>query len=256
MKRKEQEQKRQKHLHRKKFLIPLTRKDRLDPFSERGVIAFDPPGNGNCQFSALCFFLRSIGIERSPETLRREIVRYLQQNPNDLEGFPLELFVGQRWSDYLAEMIKDGTYGDHITLQAAANIFNVQFTVHSSLGVEANTVISSFGHNGVANFNLGHFAEGQREHYVCLEVAQINAENPSDEGQENQQRWTEEGKEKEQVEEKNEEREAVQETKKTSRTNGGSVGDMVDQPGKEDGWDGICDTQNEENRREGPCSFD
>ena len=134
----------------------------------------------------------------------------MQQNPNDLESFPLELFAGQRWSDYLAEMIKDGTYGDHITLQAAANIFNVQFTVHSSLGVEANTVISPFtGHNGVANFNLGHFAEGQREHYVCLEVAEINAENPSDEVNENQQRWTEEGKEKEQVEEKNEEREAV-----------------------------------------------
>ena len=91
---------------------------------------------------------------------------------------------------------------------------------------------------------------------MCLEVAEINAENPSDEVQENQQRWTKEGKEKEQVEETNEEREAVQETKKTSRTNGGSVGDMVDQPGKEDGWDGICDTQNEENRREGPCSFD
>ena len=76
----------------------------------------------------------------------------------------MELFAGQRWSDYLADMIKDGIYGDHITLQAAANIFNVQFTVHSSLGVED---ISPFtGHNGVANFNLGHFAEGQGEHYV------------------------------------------------------------------------------------------
>ena len=41
----------------------------------------------------------------------------------------------------LAEMNKEGTYGDHITLQAASNIFNVQITVHSSLGVVANTVI-------------------------------------------------------------------------------------------------------------------
>ena len=60
----------------------------------------------------------------------------------------------------------------------------------------------------------GHFAEGQGEHNVCLEVAEIIAENPFNEVQENQQRWTEEEKQKEQVEGKNEEREAVQETKK------------------------------------------
>ena len=76
-KRKEQEQKRQKRLHRKKFRIVLTREDTLEFFRERALIAFDPPKDGNCQFSALCFFLRSIGIERSPETLRREIVKYL-----------------------------------------------------------------------------------------------------------------------------------------------------------------------------------
>jgi hypothetical protein len=43
--------------------------------------------------------LRSIGIERSPETLRREIVKYLRENPNDSEGFPLELFAGKGWAD-------------------------------------------------------------------------------------------------------------------------------------------------------------
>ena len=60
-------------------------------------------------------------------------------------------------------MNKDGTHGDHITLQAASNIFNVQITVHSSLGVEATTMISPFTEVGVTNFNLGHFAEGQGE---------------------------------------------------------------------------------------------
>lgn len=75
------------------------REDTLDFFRERALIAFDPPKDGNCQFSALCFFLRSIGIERSPETLRREIVKYLRENPNDSEGFPLELFAGKGWAD-------------------------------------------------------------------------------------------------------------------------------------------------------------
>ena len=123
--RKEQEQKRKKRLHRKKFRIVLTREDRLEFFRESIPIAFDPPKDGNCQFSALCFFLRRTGIERSPEMLRKESVRYLREHPNDLEGFPLELFAGQGWAEYLAEMNKDGTYGDHITLQAALNIFNV-----------------------------------------------------------------------------------------------------------------------------------
>ena len=79
------------------------------------------------------------------ETLGREIVRYLRENPNDSQGFPLELFAGQGWADYLTEMNKDGTYGDHITLQAASDIFSVQITVHSSLGVEANNYFSIYG---------------------------------------------------------------------------------------------------------------
>lgn len=90
---------RQKRLHRKKFRIVLTREDTLEFFRERALIAFEPPKDGNCQFSALCFFSRSIGIERSPETLRREIVKYLRENPNDSEGFPLELFAGKGWAD-------------------------------------------------------------------------------------------------------------------------------------------------------------
>lgn len=115
------------------------------------------------------FWLRSIGVERSSETLRRVIVRYLQQNPNDLEGFPLELSVGQSWSDYLDQMIQDGTRADHITLQTAPNLYNVQFIVYSSLGVEATTIIYPIIGVAVATFHLRHFAEGEGEHYVCFE---------------------------------------------------------------------------------------
>ena len=244
-KRKEQEQKRQKRLHRKKFRIVLTRKDTLELFGERALIAFDPPKDGNCQFSALCFFLRSIGIERSPETLRREIVKYLRENPNDSEGFPLELFAGQGWADYLAEMNKEGTYGDHITLQAASNIFNVQITVHSSLSVVTNTVIQPFTGAGVAHFNLGHFAEGQGEHYVCLEVEENDDENCPNEIQEHQEVCNEEDK----VGENNDQRE----NKTSGKTN------REDQTATEDACDGIYENQNDNNnhqsRRKGNCSF-
>ena len=83
-------------------------------------------------------------------------------------------------------MNKDGTYGDLITLRAASDIFSVQRTVQSFLGVEANTIISPFTGVGVANFNLGHFGKGQREQYVCVEVEENAAESCTNEMQENQ----------------------------------------------------------------------
>ena len=138
--------------------------------------------------------MRRIGIERSPETLRKEIVRYLREHRNDLEGFSLEIFAGQGWAEYLAEMNKDGTYRNHITL-------------HSFLGVEATTMISPFSEVEVTNFNLGHFAEGQGEHYVCLEVEGNAVENCSNDKQENQEVLNEDENETERAEENNSKRE-------------------------------------------------
>ena len=82
-----------------------------------------PPGDGNCQFGALCFWLNRLGIHRSPEKLREEIVQYLENNPTDTEGFPLELYAGV----YLQSTATDGTYGDQITLQAAADRITLEF---------------------------------------------------------------------------------------------------------------------------------
>ena len=57
-KQKEQEQKRKKRLHPRKFPTVLSRDDRLEFFREGTPFAFDHPKDGNCQFNALCFFLR------------------------------------------------------------------------------------------------------------------------------------------------------------------------------------------------------
>ena len=118
---------RNKRKHRQKYLIPMENDREL--FSSRllnqGLLAvrFDPPKDGNCQFSALCNQLTQIGIFRSAKTLREELVEYLQTPPNGADGFPLELFVGLPWDEYLKSMACDGTYGDHLMLQAAANVF-------------------------------------------------------------------------------------------------------------------------------------
>ena len=46
------------------------------------LISYDPPGDGNCQSSVICKSLRSVGIDRSEETARQEIVEYLQNHPH------------------------------------------------------------------------------------------------------------------------------------------------------------------------------
>ncbi|KAJ7391203.1 hypothetical protein OS493_019334 [Desmophyllum pertusum] len=64
----------------------------------------------------------NIGVFRSVETLRKEIVSFLESHPNSPDGTPLELFTGTPWSQYLRLMARTGTYGDHLTLQAAADV--------------------------------------------------------------------------------------------------------------------------------------
>ena len=157
---------------RKKLYIPLTACDRfLDrDFPDMDFsLLYNPPGDGNCQFSALCFWLHRLGIHRSSETVREVIVKYLTNNPNDSEGMPLELFAATPWAEYLHSMAKNGTYGDQITLQAAADLYNIEIVVVSTLGPDATAVISPFSSIPTARVQLGHYAENHGEHYICVE---------------------------------------------------------------------------------------
>ena len=102
----------------KKLMIPLTACDCfLEPdFPHTSTtLMHNLPGDGNCQFGALCFWLNRLGIHRSPEKVHEEIVEYLKNHPTDTEGFLLELYAGVPWSQYLQSMAMDGTYGDQIT---------------------------------------------------------------------------------------------------------------------------------------------
>jgi len=62
------------------LLKPITREDRYESFQDQGFqLAFDPLGDGNCQFSAIAHQLERIGIHRSASTVREEIVLYLDE---------------------------------------------------------------------------------------------------------------------------------------------------------------------------------
>ena len=65
-------------------------------------------------------------------------------------------------------MSQNGTFGDHITLQAACNICNVAFHVLSSNGPGYETTVSPVAANPIFTFILRHFAKDDGEHYVCL----------------------------------------------------------------------------------------
>lgn len=114
-----------KKAHRKKYLQAYDNQRSL--FEDRAgsahfIISYDPPKNGNCQFSAICKFLNSIGIHRSNQTIREDIVNYLENNPTAADGTPLQNFTDLPWPIYLSSMSQNGTFGDHITLQAASDL--------------------------------------------------------------------------------------------------------------------------------------
>ena len=100
--------------------------------------------------------------------MRDNTVKYLNNNPTAADGTPLQTFTDLPWPTYLSSMSQNGTFGDHITLQAASNLYNVAFLVLSSNGHGYETTVSPVAANPICTLILGHFAEDDREHYVCL----------------------------------------------------------------------------------------
>ncbi|GLT66812.1 hypothetical protein SLA2020_391590 [Shorea laevis] len=82
-------------------------------------------GDGNCQFRAL-----SDQLYRSPEHhkfVREQVVSQLKSHPEMYEGY-----VPMAYGDYLEKMSKNSEWGDHVTLQAAADSYGVKIFVITS----------------------------------------------------------------------------------------------------------------------------
>ncbi|CAN4121524.1 unnamed protein product [Withania somnifera] len=85
--------------------------DRLQLFD---LVEHKVQGDGNCQFRAL-----SDQFYRSPEHhkfVRQQVVSQLKDHPEIYEGY-----VPMAYDEYLMRMSKSGEWGDHVTLQAAAD---------------------------------------------------------------------------------------------------------------------------------------
>ncbi|QCD94147.1 hypothetical protein DEO72_LG5g2227 [Vigna unguiculata] len=89
-----------------------------------GLCEVKVSGDGNCQFRAL-----SDQLYRSPEHhkhVRKEIVKQLKDHRS-----LYECYVPMKYKKYHKKMAKSGEWGDHITLQAAAD--NVSAAISNSL---------------------------------------------------------------------------------------------------------------------------
>ncbi|XP_022983350.1 OTU domain-containing protein DDB_G0284757-like isoform X2 [Cucurbita maxima] len=82
-------------------------------------------GDGNCQFRAL-----SDQLYKSPEYhkhVRKDIVKQLKDCRSLYEGY-----VPMKFSRYYKKMAKSGEWGDHVTLQAAADKFAAKICLLTS----------------------------------------------------------------------------------------------------------------------------
>ena len=97
-------------------------------------ITYDTRGDGKYQFSAICRILNQLEFQRSPETLRRETVSYLEHNPVDAEGFLLDLCLEVPFSKYLDNMSNNGTYCDGNHRDGSSWTINIELVLVPPLG--------------------------------------------------------------------------------------------------------------------------
>lgn len=80
-------------------------------------------------------------------------------------GEHMSNFVEKNWDEYLRSMRLQGTYGDHVTLLAAAKLYTVDIAVVQSTG---RVVIVSGGETGESCSNLLVLGHATESHYVSL----------------------------------------------------------------------------------------
>ena len=134
-------------------------------------VAEDNPGGGNCMFYALSHQLETVGILRTPDEIRQEIVRYLREHPTQagqdgMVSFENFIHGFSSWENYLEAMSNDGEWGDNLILMGASNYYQVGLQIVSSLPNHDPIEISPISGIYTNTLHLGHIAEF---HYVSLE---------------------------------------------------------------------------------------
>ncbi|KAK4272274.1 hypothetical protein QN277_020856 [Acacia crassicarpa] len=97
----------------------------LDRLRISGLCEVKVAGDGNCQFQAI-----SDQMYKSPEHhkhVRKEILKHLKDHRS-----LYECYVPMKYKQYCKKMAKSGEWGDHVTLQAAADKFAAKICLLTS----------------------------------------------------------------------------------------------------------------------------
>eukprot|EP00878_Enallax_costatus_P012281 GHUV01012828.1.p1 GENE.GHUV01012828.1~~GHUV01012828.1.p1 ORF type:complete len:186 (+),score=61.13 GHUV01012828.1:835-1392(+) len=87
---------------------------------ERSIV-----GDGNCQFRAIADQL--YGTQDRHVEVRQQVVQQLCSHPERYRDY-----VTTDYEQYVSSMSQPGSWGDHVTLQAAADVFDTRICVLSS----------------------------------------------------------------------------------------------------------------------------
>ncbi|PIA37796.1 hypothetical protein AQUCO_03000375v1 [Aquilegia coerulea] len=97
----------------------------LDRLSTYGLAELQIEGDGNCQFRAL-----ADQLFRNPDYhkhVRKQVVKQLKHHRNLYESY-----VPMNYKSYLKKMKRSGEWGDHLTLQAAADKYAAKICLLTS----------------------------------------------------------------------------------------------------------------------------
>lgn len=66
------------------------------------------------------------------KTVRNNVIKELEENKDSYKDF-IDKSIYQSIDEYIEKMREDATYGDHLTLNAAANVYNLKITVYGQV---------------------------------------------------------------------------------------------------------------------------
>jgi hypothetical protein len=108
--------------------------------------AIDVPRDGHCQFEAIARQIRQSGqVDTTYRDVRRAIANWLQaQDGTQMHGFLEHRFNSANWDEFCERIKGDANqnddgwpqWGDHITLVAAANVYQRRIQVWLHGGAE------------------------------------------------------------------------------------------------------------------------
>lgn len=149
----------------KRFMDKKESKERLETrLQKNGFRIKDVRGDGNCQFYSISD--QMYGDTTHADEIRSAAADWLRKNPDkDINGAPLSCFIyDETWDEYCDKVARNGTWGDHMTLVAIANVYNLKIVIISS--VEGDNYTTEVypdpplqGREPPRNITIFHFAE-------------------------------------------------------------------------------------------------